>query len=40
MTRRQQRSECRAVVDEREDQSIAITDFAATDEDAVLAFCQ
>lgn len=36
---RQHRSEPRQVIDERDEQSIAITDFAPADEAATLAFC-
>src|SRR5918998_1012966 len=37
---RQPRSKRRSVSDEREEQSIAITDFAPTDGEATLAFCR
>ncbi len=40
MMRRRHRSKRRPVSDEREEQSIAITDFAPADEAATLAFCR
>jgi GNAT superfamily N-acetyltransferase len=40
MMRRQQRSERQAVLDEDEEQAIAIADFVPADEEAALAFCR